>query len=303
MASIHLQLQPLVPATRVVFERHQARAPRPLSAYALTAHLLWQDHFTFYWAEVGDHFFLFAAYDGHLYMPLPPLPSPDPGMVAACFDLMNARNRHPGISRIENIAEEDAPFYRAMGFALLPKDPEYLYARSALVDLQGNRHKTARWACNHFVRHHSSPHPTDRCYLPSDLPACLNLWRRWRSRRSNPDRVYQQMLDDSESVHRRMLTETETLGLTGWVIEIGGELVGYTFGFPLSRDLFCIASEVADPDHSGAAAYLFRAFCRALSDYEWINTMDDSGLENLRRAKERYRPDRRAASFLAREIE
>ncbi len=297
-----IDLQPLGPDTRARFEHYAARTPRPLSAYALTAHLLWQDHFTFCWAEAGDHFLFFAEYDGHLYMPLPPLPSPDPGIVAACFDLMNARNRHPGISRIENIAEEDAPFYRAMGLALLPKGPEYLYARSALVDLQGNRHKTARWACNHFLRHHPPPHLTDRRYLPSDLPACLNLWRRWRSRRSNPDRVYQQMLDDSESVHRRMLTETEVLGLTGWVIEIDGELAGYTFGFPLSHDLFCIASEVADPGRSGAAAYLFRTFCRALSGYRWINTMDASGLENLRRAKERYRPTRRLGSFLARAI-
>jgi hypothetical protein len=298
-----IRLQPVDPNTRARFEHYATRASRSLSAYALTAHLLWQDHFTFYWAEAGDHFLLFAEYDGHIYMPLPPLPAPDPGIVAACFDLMNARNRHSEISRIENIAEEDTPLYQAMGLAVLPKDPEYLYARSALVDLKGDRYKTPRWACNHFLRHHPPPHLTDRRYLPSDLPACLNLWRRWRSHRCNPDRVYQQMLDDSESVHRRMLTKTESLGLTGWVIEVAGELVGYTFGFPLSNETFCIASEVADPGRSGAAAYLFRSFCRALSDYEWINTMDDSGLENLRRAKERYRPDRRAANFLAREIE
>ena len=295
MPDFHLQR--LQPETRDRFDRAMARLPRPLSSYALTAHLLWRDHFTFWWAEAHDHFLLFAEYDGCVYMPLPPLGPPDASMVADCFSWMDQRNADRRISRIENIAEEDEAFYRDNGWLTEAKAPEYVYNRSALADLKGNAYKTMRGSCNAFIRRYRS---VDRPYRPSDQPAALALLARWKAQRRHPDPVYQQMILDSESVHRRALSEGANIGLTGWVIEVDGQLAGYTFGFPLCNDTFCVALEVTDLSLSGASAHLFRIFCRTLVGYQWINTMDDGGFPNLRRTKEAYRPVRHLGCFLAR---
>jgi len=295
MPDFHLQT--LQPETRDRFNRAVARLPRSLSSYALAAHLLWRDHFTFRWAEVGDHFLLFAEYDGCVYMPLPPLGPFDPAIISDCFSWMDARNPDGRISRIENIAEEDEAFYRDTGWITEAKSPEYVYRRSALADLRGDAYKTARGACNAFIRRYP---PSDRPYRPDDQPAALALLSRWQGQRRHADSIYQQMILDSESVHRRALAEWAEIGLTGWVIEVDGDLIGYTFGFPLCGDTFCVALEVTDLTFSGAAAHLFRTFCRTLTAYKWINTMDDSELPNLRRVKEAYRPVRRQGCFLAR---
>jgi uncharacterized protein len=111
------------------------------------------------------------------------------------------------------------------------------------------------------------------------------------------------MLQDAASVHRRALSDGEGLGLIGRVVEVEGALAGYSFGYPLNRETFCIALEVADREKKGAAAYLFRAFCRSLAGLDglqWINAMDDSGLPDLRRTKASYRPEKKLGLYLAR---
>lgn len=294
-----MDLKPFLPETRPLFEGALRQSARPLSAYSFPIHILWRDHFSFFWTLYRDQFLLFAEYDRRLYMPLPPLGPFDPGVVEACFDRMDRQNQEKGISRIENIAESDLPFYHQHGLVTEPKAPEYLYKRAALADLKGERYKTHRWACNHFEGKYQ---PTDRPYALSDDAESLTLFQKWAKGRAarHADPVYQWMLHDSESVHRRALAEADRLGLIGRVIEVAGEIVGYTLGFPLSADTFCILAEVVDLELTGAAPYLFRAFCARLTDFTWINTMDDSGLENLQAAKTRYHPEQKVGCFLAR---
>ncbi len=287
-------LQPFSLEARAVLPRHTGEAP--LSAYAYATHALWQDHFSFYWAEMSEHFLLFAEYDGCLYMPMPPLGPRDPALVARCFAWMNEKNEYA--ARIENIPEGDVFFYQSCGLRLRPKEGEYLYLREALVNLRGDAYKTPRWACHTFAKRYP---PTERPYAAADAADALALFYRWKAHRTAryDDPIYRQMLCDSEAVHRRALSQAQEMGLTGHIVEVEGRIVGYTFGFPLDADTFCIALEVTDLNLTGAAAFLFRAFCSTLTDYTWINTMDDSGLPNLRRIKEAYRPARQIASYSA----
>lgn len=295
-----IDLKPLQPDTRSLFERYLEQTGAPLSAYAFPAHFLWRDHFSFHWTVHRDHFLLFAEYDRCLYMPLPPLGPPDRTVIRDCFDWMDRRNPDRAISRIENISEAEVGFYQECGFTTEWKAPEYLYRRAALAALKGDRYKAQRAACNVFERHH----PIGRPYHPSDEAAARGLLERWVKDRiaRHPDPIYRQMIQDSESVHRHALSEGEALGLTGWVIEVSGALAGYTFGFPQDRETFCILLEVADLKWKGAAAFLFRSFCRSLTAFQWINAMDDSGIPSLRQTKESYRPERKIGCALARHL-
>lgn len=294
-----IALAPLSLDTRPLMARFLHTEEATGSAYSFLTHFLWRDHFEFHWAVHQNHFLLFARYDRCLYMPLPPLGPPDLQVVFDCFDLMDRENPDRAISRIENIAEADAGFYREAGLIVEPKEPEYLYRRAALAELKGDKYKSHRAACNQFEKQHR---PVSRPYASGDEAAASALFKKWSADRAarHSDPVYRFMLQDAESVHRRALSEGESLGLVGRVVEADGGIAGYTFGFALNRETFCILLEVADWEKKGAAAYLFRDFCRTLTDFEWINAMDDSGIPELRRTKESYRPEKKLGCFLAR---
>jgi hypothetical protein len=294
-----IALKPLLPETRPTFERFLHTEAADGAAYSFLTHTLWRDHFLFFWGLHRDCFLLFARYDRCIYMPLPPLGPPDRQTVLDCFDRMDRENPDPVISRIENISEAGAGFYRDAGLIVEPKDPEYLYRRAALAGLKGDRYKSQRAACNRFEKKYR---PTDRSYTSKDEPAARRLFEKWSADRcaTHSDPVYRFMIQDARSVHHRALLEAGRLGLVGRLVEVDGEIAGYTFGFPLNRETFCILLEVADREKSGAAAYLFRAFCRSLAEFEWINAMDDSGIPGLRQTKESYRPEKKLGLFLAR---
>jgi len=82
------------------------------------------------------------------------------------------------------------------------------------------------------------------------------------------------------------------------VVEVEGRIAAYTFGYPLSPSTFCILFEIADRNVKGLGAYILREFCRELESYELINTLDDSGLLGLCRAKLAYHPLRLIESFI-----
>ena len=87
------------------------------------------------------------------------------------------------------------------------------------------------------------------------------------------------------------ISHADALGLVGRVVWIDGEIRGYTFGYPLNVDTFCILFEVTDLKIKGLAQFIYREFCKELMDtYRWMNAMDDSGLENLKRVKNAYHP-------------
>jgi hypothetical protein len=103
---------------------------------------------------------------------------------------------------------------------------------------------------------------------------------------------------DSSSAHRVALCDADELGLVGCIAEVGGRVAAYTLGYPLSDSVFCVLLEIADRQVQGLSQYIFREFCRSLSRFQFINAMDDSGLEGLRRAKQSYHPEKILPSYI-----
>ena len=206
-------------------------------------------------------------------------------------------NRAKQIARIENVPEGLIPFFQQMGFRAVQKETEYLYDTDALIQLKGDRYKSKRAAYNALIRNH--PSAQLELYQPAHLGDCLALYESWQQERGSRchDDIYQAMLEDSRHSHRAGLMNYEDLRLIGRVVLIDGILRGYTFGYPLNSEIFCVLFEVTDLGVKGLAQFLFREFCREQTAYRWINTMDDSGLENLRRVKLSYRPANQLASY------
>jgi Fe-S-cluster containining protein len=188
--------------------------------------------------------------------------------------------------KMKIILENDAGY---IDFGSVKKFPDYIYLQKDLAELKGKKYRHKRAAYNHFVKNYKFQYIP---YKESMKNECLNLFSKWanqRKQKSN-DLYYRQLLYDSSFAHKTSLENYRALGLIGRVIKIKGKIRAYTFGFKLTKDMFCILLEVCDLKFKGISEFIFREFCREMSRYKYINTMDDSGLENLQLAKLSYYP-------------
>ena len=106
------------------------------------------------------------------------------------------------------------------------------------------------------------------------------------------------MLEDNYHTNRLVMSYCRELGLVGRIVEIDDKIKGYSFGYKLNNDTFCVLFEVTDLEIKGLAQYIFREFIRDSNGISFINVMDDSGLKNLSKVKNSYRPVRLEPSYL-----
>lgn len=272
--------------------------PAELSRYAFAPHYVWRNFFDFYWTIIDNQFCLFANQDGDYFMPIPPMgASLSQKVIRQAHAFTLETNRAKQIARIENVPASLIPFFQQMGFHAVQKETEYLYETDALIQLKGDRYKSKRAAYNRLIRNQSAAQL--QSYQSTYLGDCLALYESWKQERwgQSHDDIYRAMLEDSGRSHRAGLMNHKELGLVGRVVFIDGVLKGYIFGYPLNSEVFCVLFEVTDLGIQGLAQFLFREFCREQAAYRWINTMDDSGLENLKRVKLSYRPTKQLPSY------
>jgi len=319
-------LRPLTLPNRARFEAclaAHAVPGDPLAAYSFAFHFIWQGLFQYEWTELESHLCLFAGNPEGSFLALPPIGADPCGpAMAKAFEFLSKRNKTPAFTRIENAPESLAARCREKGYRVAPKGPDYVYRRADLVALRGDRYKSQRVAYKHCVAHAKL---TYRPFRPDDAAACLALFQQWRQgvKHDGVSDLAAHLAMDAEHAHCQGITHAADLGLIGRVVEVDGQIAAYTFGYPLTlpspqqgegREIspsppfrgrgegegatFCILFEIADRNVRGLGTYIFREFCRELESYGLINTMDDSGLEGLRRAKLAYHPLRLLESYI-----
>jgi hypothetical protein len=269
-----------------------------LSVYAFENIYIWKALFKIYWAKIEDAACIFFQDATGIFMYLPPLSGKvNSRAIEASFTLMDKINKNPQVTRIENIEEKDAWHFDIPGFVLKKKFPEYLYDRERLAGLQGLGLKPKRAACNYFTKNYIFEFLD---YSPGEQNACLRLYQRWMQERQakSADAIYRGMLGDNLATLKVLLRDWKKLDYIGKIVKIKEEVVAFSFGFALNKETFCIAYEVADLSRKGLAQFIFREFCRQLPQYQYINAMDDSGLENLKRVKLSYRPLRQIPAYI-----
>ena len=291
-----MQLHSLTLKDKPIFDAYADRTCTRLSNYAFAPIYVWREHFQFYWTRLSDYLCIFAKQGADYFMPILPMPYKIENrdylnVIGEVSQFMLASNRNRHIARIENVPEEMLAFFEKNRFRGILKETEYLYETITLSELNGNRFKSKRNAYNAFIERY--PSATFGSYRTDDSGACLTLYGAWHTERTVKceDEIYRAMLEDSQSAHRIALMNAEALGLLGRVVRIDGEMKGYTFGYPLNADTFCVLFEITDLKIKGLAQFIYREFCKELmGSYKWINAMDDSGLENLKRVKRSYHP-------------
>jgi hypothetical protein len=274
-----------------IFNKFLSLKKHSLSNYAFVNILIWKDLFEILWKIIDNNLCLFFKDELATFMYLPPLGrKQSANLIEKCFKVIDDLNQNKGFSRVENVEEEDLSLFRSLGYKILFKSNEYIYQRDNLVSLRGNRFKSKRGAYNYFVNHHRfSYQPLDP---HQDAAECLDLCHNWIIERkmANQDILYRQMLEDSFNSQRVAFDNYNQLSLLGRTVKISGGIKGYTLGFELNQDIFCVLFEITDRAIKGASQFIFKRFSSELEDYKYINVMDDSGLDNLKEVKLSYHP-------------
>jgi uncharacterized protein len=282
---------------RSLFERYAAQTAKTFSSYSFVSNYVWTGLLDYYWIITRESLCLFCRSQGGVFMPLPPLGKKlNKGTVAECFKLMDERNKNKSCSRIEDVREDDLRLFKRWRYKINKKGCEYLYRQADLANLFGDKYKSKRALYNRFIKNYKFQY---REFRTEDKKGCLELLKCWQSDRMMVynNSYYKALMEDSCLSHKKAMDRYEALGLTGRVVVVDGKISAYTFGYPLSKDVFVVLFEVADLKKKGLAQFIFREFCKGLGGFKYINLMDDSGLDNLRKVKLSYHPVRTERTY------
>ncbi len=293
-----MEVKALTLKDRVIFERFFPPDSR-LAVYSFPSVYIWKSLYSIFWGICDGKLCVFFRDRTGCFLYLPPLGSGDKEKAVRCaFRVMDRFNSQPQISRIENIDERETGFYRDIGMNIRQKSADYIYRTQDLIGLSGNRYKSKRASLNYFMKHYRFDYAA---FSPRDKNECLKLYHDWAGQRLSKERepFYRWMIEDSGKCFRLCLEDYRALKIIGRVVRVNGGIRAATFGYPLTKDTFCILFEFADLSFKGIGQFIFQKMSSDCSGFTYINAMDDSGLENLSRVKLSYRPVRLVRSYIA----
>ncbi|MDR2414153.1 MAG: phosphatidylglycerol lysyltransferase domain-containing protein [Odoribacteraceae bacterium] len=162
---------------------------------------------------------------------------------------------------------------------------DYIYSRQELVELKGKDFQAKRNHVNKFRRTYAY----DYAPLTPDLvPQCLALEEEWYRQRVGA--IPKSLLNERKAL-TLALQHMEELKLLGGVLRVGGKVVAFSYGTPVSGDTFDVHIEKADSSISGAYNTINQELAGHVpEEYLYINREEDLGLPGLRKAKLSYRP-------------
>lgn len=275
------------------------RQAHELSAFAFENIYIWENLYDIRWDIIDDCLCVFFRDRIGCFLYLPPLGKAiSREATGKTFQIMDGFNANQEISRIENIEEGDAALFKNMGYRCEYKGRDYVCSRVGLAGLKGDSFKAKRAAYNYFLKHYESE------FLPFSMKhkaGCLELFSLWREQRrgASEDKIYRGMIDDSLTCLKVLFGAYKQMDITGRVVKIGSQIKAFSFAYRLNNETFCILYEITDLSVKGIAQFIFREFCSELKRYRYVNIMDDSGLDNLKKVKLSYRPIKFVPAYIA----
>jgi uncharacterized protein len=162
---------------------------------------------------------------------------------------------------------------------------DYLYLRSELAELPGNRFHKKKNRINYFTTRYSY---TVEPFSRTHLGAALQLLEKWQ-------KVHDDGASRSQSAEaaatREALEHAEELGLSGVVVLTERGVSAFALGEQLNDSTNVCHFEKADPFLEGLSQLVNREYSRSLpEDLTYINREQDLGENGLRSAKISYHP-------------
>lgn len=177
---------------------------------------------------------------------------------------------------------------------------EYLYTHEKLADLPGSEMASKRHDINTFFRDYGDKTVIEKI-CPDHIEKIRTFQKNWLL----------DMLRGEEDVQLELENEAiqvgldhfEELGLSGIVVFVDGEIAGFAYGTPISKDCYNVIIEKGDRRVPDIYRVLNRDLVRMCCDgYAYINREEDVGVAGLRKAKMSYKPDILLEKFIVTEI-
>ncbi len=214
---------------------------------------------------------------------IPPLPCSSAAL-KAFRDAFQSQNPDRSLSILWTDAS-DAAVLRDSGFELTFKDEGYLYDPSGVSGLEGPSFRDLRKRVRRFEREHAH---VFREMGPSDLEACENLLRIWRKEQR---RRRSFLLDwGYTKAGLRLVGRLCRNDLSGWVVEVGGEVKAFALTGEMNDDLANFFVAKSDVRVRGLSEFLRWGVCREMKRFSRVNDAGDLGLPGLRQHKRKFRP-------------
>lgn len=172
---------------------------------------------------------------------------------------------------------------------------DYLYLRSDLAELPGNRYHKKKNRVNYFSSRHS--YIVER-YTSGHLKGALELLEAWAASRQESASL---SLRHEIKATAEGLERAGDLGLDGVVVMVGGGVKAFALGERLNSVTSVCHFEKGDPFLEGVSQLVDREFNRiCFTDCTHVNREQDLGEPNLRRAKLSYHPVEMVEKFRVR---
>lgn len=162
---------------------------------------------------------------------------------------------------------------------------DYVYLRDALAELKGRKFHSKKNHFNSFIKKYNYSYEEIN---KDNIEECRAFNRKWyESREYNPK------LEEERLVIERAFDNFDSIGLSGAVLRVDGDIVAYAVGEPMADGkTYCTHFEKASSEYPTAYATINKLFAEnSLGDYTYINREDDAGSEDLRKAKTSYNPE------------
>ena len=163
---------------------------------------------------------------------------------------------------------------------------DYVYDSEKLMTLSGRKYHSKKNHVNKFKQLYP-----DWSYEPithDNVEECFQMALKWRELNGCEEDDDKR---DEMCVTLNALRLMKELRLTGGLLRADGQVVAFSIGEELNRDMFVVHIEKAFSDVPGAYPMINQQFVlHEGKDYPYINREDDSGVPGLRKAKESYHP-------------
>jgi len=165
-------------------------------------------------------------------------------------------------------------------------DCDYIYNASDLINLSGRKYHGKRNHISGFKR--AFPDWQYEDITPDNALECGAMLQRWIDEYSG-DNISALRLE--KEIIETALRDYSSLGLSGGLIRVDGNVIAFTLGERLNKGIYVVHFEKALSSYNGAYPMINHEFAaRNLAQYEYINREEDLGLEGLRKSKLSYYP-------------
>jgi hypothetical protein len=278
MKNILEMMQSVRLAHRGIFDRYFAQYPPQCSEMTFTN--------IFCWAEIKNH--RFCEYRDHLIVSYQRESESEPRFFPPIGE-------HP-----EYLMLEPLPGLRAYNWVRIPKvlsehlpqtpslvfdrdNSDYYYRVEELRTLNGKKFHGKR----NFIRSFAELNPTVRALEARDAGACIELQERWLIQQGRGEKS----AEEETVAVKAALRHFGALQITGIVVELDGNLVGFAIGERLNSETFVEHHEKADRGFRGAYQYILHTLAKTIAEGStFLNRGQDLGVPGLRKAKLSWQP-------------